>query len=484
MPPHSRGGKGKRRDTSPVAQPDNGPPTLHPYLDTLPSPTELIPDQPTPKVFEPTDPVPSTSPTIDNDYEDGDSSSIGEDEEEFASHYSRNSPASTDVSDDAEDDEDDTTTYSTNNFALSPNTRHERLQRVSSVPMNAPQRPPLPTLHSSASLRLPPPPPPPLYPPFYNRPPTPLPPSPSLTSLLRPPSILNRSTTSTRPPSPSSASDVETPGGELSTASQIHHSARRANPLPPTSPKVPTYEYYGFVLYLASTLSFIIYLLWSYLPSPFLHALGITYYPNRWWSLAIPSWIVMGLVWIYVALSSYNVEYMTLSMDRVECMVDDAANVAILDQKGRLRKGGSRAYQREVEERRRIEDARRSSIVKGKRKASGYASGSQGRSTAMNSSGGGGKKQKQKQKQKAEDRERRRKVSASSNNSTRAPSLQRNSAIDQGSETDEYDYLSTLPTSYPADGIDLSYKQIWNQGTDAVMDVPLGGVCLVLYGED
>lgn len=27
------------------------------------------------------------------------------------------------------------------------------------------------------------------------------------------------------------------------------------------------------------------------------------------------------------------------------------------------------------------------------------------------------------------------------------------------------------------------YKAIWSRGTDAVMDVPLGGVCEVLYGE-
>jgi len=27
------------------------------------------------------------------------------------------------------------------------------------------------------------------------------------------------------------------------------------------------------------------------------------------------------------------------------------------------------------------------------------------------------------------------------------------------------------------------WKQVWSEGTDAVMDVPLGGVCEVLYGE-
>lgn len=89
-------------------------------------------------------------------------------------------------------------------------------------------------------------------PPFYNRPPTPLPPSPSLTSLLRPPF----STTTSRPTTPDS-SDVETPND---TEAAVAKSARRATTVPRASPKVPTYEYYGFVLYLASSLAFCKYL--------------------------------------------------------------------------------------------------------------------------------------------------------------------------------------------------------------------------------
>jgi phosphatidylinositol glycan class P protein len=144
-------------------------------------------------------------------------------------------------------------------------------------------------------------------PPFYNRPPTPLPPSPSLTSLLRP----------SRPTTPDSSAD------EL-------------EPVPRASPKVPTYEYYGFVLYLFSSLTFLIYLLWSYLPSPFLHALGIYYFPDRWWSLAVPSFLVMLLVYIYIALASYNTEYLTLPLTSIETIIDDAANVATIDEKGRV----------------------------------------------------------------------------------------------------------------------------------------------------
>jgi phosphatidylinositol glycan class P protein len=140
------------------------------------------------------------------------------------------------------------------------------------------------------------------------------------------------------------------------------------------------------VLYLFSSLAFLMYILWSYLPSPFLHALGIYYYPNRWWSLAIPSWIVVLLVYIYVALASYNTGYLTLPMDSLETIVDEAANVARVDGKGsanRARgKGGKRDWKIDITER-----------------------------------------------------------------------------------------------------ADVDWKGIWNVGTDAVMDVPLGGVCEVLYGE-
>lgn len=85
-------------------------------------------------------------------------------------------------------------------------------------------------------------------PPFYNRPPAPLPPSPSLTSLLRP----SFSTTTSRPTTPDS-SENDTPND---TEAAVAKSARTATTVPRASPKVPTYEYYGFVLYLLSSLIF------------------------------------------------------------------------------------------------------------------------------------------------------------------------------------------------------------------------------------
>ena len=51
----------------------------------------------------------------------------------------------------------------------------------------------------------------------------------------------------------------------------------------------------------------------------------------------------MSVVYIYVALVSYNVEVMTPPLGAIETVVDDAAKVAVLDGRGRLvreRKGG------------------------------------------------------------------------------------------------------------------------------------------------
>ena len=182
---------------------------------------------------------------------------------------------------------------------------------------------------SEANDEFPPQPPSSNYfaPPFYGRPPTPLPPSPSLTSLLRP----------SRPTTPDASEDE---------ATGIAHEATWAR----AAPKVPTYEYYGFVLYLFSSFAFLIYLLWAYLPSPFLHALGIYYYPNRWWALAVPAFIVAALCYTYVALASYNSEVLTESMASLETVVDGAGKIAAVGTEGygRRNKKGERVPWREV----------------------------------------------------------------------------------------------------------------------------------------
>ncbi|KAJ1997943.1 hypothetical protein GGI04_004050 [Coemansia thaxteri] len=73
--------------------------------------------------------------------------------------------------------------------------------------------------------------------------------------------------------------------------------------------KTPTFEYYGFVVYLVSLVAFTVYLLWAYLPDEVLRAAGITYYPDRYWALAMPAWWVSAMAFLFVfnmATNMYN----------------------------------------------------------------------------------------------------------------------------------------------------------------------------------
>ena len=90
----------------------------------------------------------------------------------------------------------------------------------------------------------------------------------------------------------------------------------------------------------------------------------------------------MTLVYIYVALASYNTGYLTLPMSSIENIVDEAAHVAVLDSYRRIQRKAGQA----------------GAVI----------------------------------------------------------------SIDD------------------AKGID--WRTLWNEGTDAVMDVPVGGVCEILYG--
>jgi phosphatidylinositol N-acetylglucosaminyltransferase subunit P len=263
-------------------------------------------------------------------------------------------------------------------------------------------------------------------PPFYNRPPTPLPPSPSLTSLLRP----TFSSANSRPTTPDPSSDegassaphirtsdatgTQTPNS--AAASTLTSTFRTAKPIPRASPKVPTYEYYGFTLYLTSSLAFIVYLFWAFLPSPFLHQLGIYYFPDRWWALAVPAWTVMLIVYIYVALASYNTGYLTLPLNSVECLVDEAANIAIVDGQGKIVRNDRPSWQ--------VDD------------------------NAGGGGGGGKKHGKKGGKGKHGGHSRH----------TSLTKVRTNQALD--------------------------WRTLWNEGTDAVMDIPIGGVCEILYGLD
>ncbi|CAI0440103.1 unnamed protein product [Linum tenue] len=61
-------------------------------------------------------------------------------------------------------------------------------------------------------------------------------------------------------------------------------------------------EVYGFVGSITTIVATVIFLAWAYVPEPWLHSIGISYYPNRYWALALPTY---GMVAIVLALAFY-----------------------------------------------------------------------------------------------------------------------------------------------------------------------------------
>ncbi|KAK4379528.1 hypothetical protein RND71_001390 [Anisodus tanguticus] len=57
-----------------------------------------------------------------------------------------------------------------------------------------------------------------------------------------------------------------------------------------------TSEVYGFVGSITTVVATVLFLVWAYLPEHWLHALGIVYYPSRYWALAVPAYAMMTIV--------------------------------------------------------------------------------------------------------------------------------------------------------------------------------------------
>lgn len=64
-------------------------------------------------------------------------------------------------------------------------------------------------------------------------------------------------------------------------------------------------ELYGFFLWILTSLLFIAYLVWCYVPTAVLNSWGVHYIPNKYYALALPTWIgttAMIIIQLYCAL--------------------------------------------------------------------------------------------------------------------------------------------------------------------------------------
>ncbi len=66
---------------------------------------------------------------------------------------------------------------------------------------------------------------------------------------------------------------------------------------------------YAFVCLIGSTVAFLTFIIWVFVPTTALHAIGITHFPNKNLALIIPTYVlVLGLMmmWMYFATNLWR----------------------------------------------------------------------------------------------------------------------------------------------------------------------------------
>ena len=63
---------------------------------------------------------------------------------------------------------------------------------------------------------------------------------------------------------------------------------------------------YGFVAWIGTHLCYAVFILWAYLPEHVLHDLGVTYYPSKYWAVAVPCHLLVSVAAVYLLYWFYN----------------------------------------------------------------------------------------------------------------------------------------------------------------------------------
>jgi len=89
-----------------------------------------------------------------------------------------------------------------------------------------------------------------------------------------------------------------------------------------TPAPLPDRSVYGFVIYLGTYTVLSLYLIWAYIPDRWLHAVGLTYWPQKYWALAVPVYFCVAILTLaYFILPSYSL-LITPSLDSTETFQD------------------------------------------------------------------------------------------------------------------------------------------------------------------
>lgn len=82
-------------------------------------------------------------------------------------------------------------------------------------------------------------------------------------------------------------------------------------------------EYKGFFIHVISSLVLIGFIIWTLVPEKVFEFLQFDYFPDKYWSIAVPAYSLMLMVYIYVALALYNTEVKTFKLHDVRTIIDE-----------------------------------------------------------------------------------------------------------------------------------------------------------------
>eukprot|EP00899_Mesostigma_viride_P002002 jgi/Mesvir1/11802/Mv00161-RA.1 len=65
-------------------------------------------------------------------------------------------------------------------------------------------------------------------------------------------------------------------------------------------------EVYGFVGMITTVIAYCMFLAWAYVPDDVLRSMGITYYPSKYWAVAIPAFVPVAIAYGVLVYTCIN----------------------------------------------------------------------------------------------------------------------------------------------------------------------------------